>query len=118
MPATIQRESNNTYLMTLSGTVQRSEFAAAQNQMSPDIDTGVKPRILAILENFEGWERGADWGDLEFLFSHSHEIAKIAIVGEPRWEHDALAFAGAGFRKAPVKFFPTDQHAEARAWLA
>jgi len=118
MPASIQRESNNTYLLTLSGTVLRSEFGAVQDQTAPDIDTGVKPRILAILENFEGWELGADWGDLEFLFSHSNEIAKIAIVGEPRWEHDALAFAGAGFRKSPVKFFPTSQIAEARAWLA
>jgi len=35
----------------------------------------------------------------------------ITLVG-------ALAFAGAGFRAAPVRFFPPDQHAEARAWLA
>jgi hypothetical protein len=39
MPATIQRESNNTYLLTLSGTVLRSEFGAVQNQTAPDIDT-------------------------------------------------------------------------------
>jgi hypothetical protein len=42
----------------------------------------------------------------------------IAIVGEPRWEADTLAFAGAGFRSAPVKFFPEGQVAQARAWLA
>jgi hypothetical protein len=71
-----------------------------------------------VIENFQGFERGADWGDLEFLFSHSNEIAKIAIIGEPRWESDALAFAGAGFRRAPVKFFPTGQEAQARVWLA
>ena len=56
--------------------------------------------------------------DLEFVFSHSNEIARIAIVGEPRWEPEALAFAGAGFRRAPVKFFSTNQLAEARTWLA
>ena len=49
--------------------------------------------------------------------THGNEIAKIAIVGEPRWEPEALAFAGAGFRRAPVKFFPSDQQARARAWL-
>jgi len=27
-------------------------------------------------------------------------------------------FAGAGFRKAPVKFFTNNQLAEARAWLS
>ena len=117
MPATIQRETNHTYTLRLSGTVQRLEFAAVQDKMAPDIDAGVKPRVLALLENFDGWERGADWGDLEFLFSHSNEIGKIAIVGEPKWERDALAFAGAGLRNALVKFFPTTQLTDARDWL-
>src|SRR4051812_33418973 len=117
MPANIQREDDDLYILRLSGTCLRSEFGHAQARTAGAIDAGVKPRILTLLENFEGFERGADWGDLEFLFSHSHEIAKIAIVGEPRWEPDALAFAGAGFRRAPVKFFPPNQLAGARAWL-
>ena len=118
MPANIQRETDNIYVLRISGTLQRAEFAGAQDRTVGDIGAGVKPRILAILENFEGWERGADWGNLDFVYWHSNDIAKIAIVGEPRWESDALAFAGAGFRNAPVKFFPDSQFAEARAWLA
>ena len=51
------------------------------------------------------------------MISHGNEIAKIAIVGDGRWEPEGLAFAGAGFRRAPVKFFPSDQQTEARAWL-
>jgi hypothetical protein len=118
MPAAIQLETNNTYLLRFSGIVRQAEFRSVQNTLARDIDDGVKPRILASLENFEGWERGAEWSDLDFLYSHSSEIAKIAIVGEPRWEAEGLAFAGAGFRKAPVKFFSSDLLAEARAWLA
>jgi hypothetical protein len=74
--------------------------------------------LLAIAEDFEGWERGADWNDLDFLFSHSDKIAKIAIVADPRWEAQALAFAGAGVRPAPVKLFSPDELAQARDWLA
>ena len=85
--------------------------------MRAKIEVGAKPRVLAILENFEGWERGADWNDLDFMISHGDEIAKIAIVAEPRWEVEALAFAGAGVRRSPVKFFPPDELAAARAWL-
>ncbi len=118
MPATLHREANDIYLLRLSGTVTKSEIADVQKIAADDIDDGAKPRILAVLENFAGWERSASWGDLEFLFSHSSEIARIAIVGESRWEHDALAFAGAGLRPAPVSFFPTSQLAKARAWLA
>jgi hypothetical protein len=117
MPANVQLEPNNVYLLRFSGVLKRSEFGGTQTTAARAIDAGVKPRILAILENFQGWEKGADWNDLDFMLSHGNEIAKIAIVGEPRWEPEALAFAGAGFRSAPVKFFPSDQQAEARAWL-
>src|SRR5207249_3317473 len=52
---------------------------------------GSKPRLLVIVENFEGWERGADCGnDLDFMISHGGKISKIAIVAEPRWETLAL----------------------------
>ena len=118
MPVIIQRIDDNTYVLRLSGTVLRTEFDNIQDPVAGDIDRGVNPRILAVLENFEGWEQSLAWSDLDFRYWHSNEIVKIAIVGEPRWEQAALAFAGAGFRNAPVKFFPESQLAEARAWLA
>ncbi len=118
MSLTIQSEAANLYVYRVSGVMKQSEFAAEQERMAGAIDAGAQPRVLAVFENFEGWESGADWNDLNFLLSHSGEIAKIALVGEARWEAEAMAFAGAGFRKAPVKFFPPDQETEARAWLA
>jgi SpoIIAA-like len=117
MPATIQYEPNDICVLRISGTLKWSEFAAEQSALARNIDTGAKPRLLAILEDFEGWERGADWNDLDFLISHGGEIAKFAIVAEPRWEIQALAFAGAGVRRAPVKFFPPNEVAAARTWL-
>lgn len=105
-------------MLRASDVLSRSEFGHAQSDAAHAIDAGGKPRVLAILENFQGWEKGADWNDLDFQFSHGNEIAKIAIVAEPRWEAEALAFAGVGFRRAPVKFFPTGQEEHARAWLA
>lgn len=118
MPANIQLEPDHTYVLRFSGILKRSEFGGAQTAAARAIDTGVKPRVLAILDQFEGWERGADWNDLDFMLTHGNEIAKIAIVGDARWEAEALAFAGAGFRSAPVQFFPAGQEAQARAWLA
>lgn len=117
MPATIQREANDIYVLRISGTLLLSEFTAVQNATADAAAAGVEPRVLAILDQFEGWGPGAQWGDLDFMFSHLNQIAKIAIVGEVRWEADVLAFAGAGFRSAPVRFFPADQQARARAWL-
>jgi hypothetical protein len=117
MPLQIEPEPNDVYVLRISGALKQAEFAAGQQQFARKIDKGSKPRLLALLENFEGWERGADWNDLDFLVSHSGDIAKIAVVADPRWEVQALAFAGAGVRKAPVKFFPPDELAKARAWI-
>ncbi len=41
-----------------------------------------------------------------------------AIVAKLRWEPLALAFAGAGVRRTPVKFFPPNELEQARSWLA
>jgi len=118
VPLQIQYQPHDIYVLRFSGILKRSEFAAEQNALARQIDTGSKPRLLVILENFEGWERGADWNDLDFLISHGGKIHKIAVVAEPRWETLALAFAGAGVRRAPVKFFPPNELEQARSWLA
>ena len=117
MPVQIQHQSDDISVLRISGILKRSEFGAEQSDLARKIDMGSKPRLLVILESFEGWERGADWNDLDFLISHGGKISKIAIVAEPRWEPLALAFAGAGARRAPVKFFPPNELEQARSWL-
>ncbi|MES2470227.1 MAG: STAS/SEC14 domain-containing protein [Verrucomicrobiota bacterium] len=118
MPASLGIEPNGLCLLRLSGTVLADEFTTMQNLLGKEIDAGAKPCVLAILENFEGWERGAAWGNLDFQYWRSNEIAKIAIVADPRWETEAMAFAGSGTRRAPVKFFPAGAQEAARDWLS
>jgi hypothetical protein len=117
MPATVESEPNDICVFRISGVLHRAEFGQEQDALAKKIDAGARPRLLFILDGFEGFERGADWNDLDFLYSHSDKIAKIAIVGDPRWEVQTLAFTGAGFRSAPVKFFPADELSLARTWL-
>ena len=118
MALEMKYESDGIFALRISGILKRSEFGAEQSALARKIDIGFKPRLLVVLENFEGWERGADWNDLDFMISHGGKISKIAIVAEPRWEALALAFAGAGVRRAPVKFFPPNELEQARSWLA
>jgi hypothetical protein len=119
MPLQIKYEPNDICVLRISGILKRSEFGAEEKTLARHIDTGLKPCLLVILEaNFEGWERGADWNDLDFYISHGRKISKIGIVAEPRWETLALAFAGAGVRGTPVKFFSPNKLDQARSWLA
>jgi hypothetical protein len=118
MPIQVEYQPNEICVLHITGTLKQSEFATTQKDLARKIDTGSKPRVLAIVENFEGWEQGADWNDLDFLVTYSDNIAKIAVVADSRWEARALAFAGAGVRKAPVKFFPPAEMEQAQAWIA
>ena len=83
-----------------------------------DGDPLLRVKLLVLLEGFEGWERHPDWGDLSFYSEHGDRITRIAIVGDPKWETEFKMFAGAGFRRAPVQFFPSDQLQQANLWLA
>ena len=118
MAVQMKYEPNDICVLRISGILKRSEFGAEESALASHIDNLSTPRLLVILENFEGWERGADWNDLYFYISHGLKISKIAIVAERRWEPLSLAFAGAGVRRTPVKFFPPDELEQARSWLA
>ena len=118
MPVEMNYEPDETCVLRISGILKRSEFGAQEKALARHIDSGSNPCLLVILENFEGWEGGADWNDLDFYISHGRKISKIAIVAERRWEPLALAFAGAGVRRTPVTFFPPNELGQARGWLA
>jgi len=111
-------EPNGIHVLCISGILKRSEFGAEQTELATHIDTGSKPRLLVILENFEGWERGADWNDLDFMVSHAGKISRIALIAEPRWETLALAFARSGCPPCASKVFPPNELDQARNWLA
>src|SRR5256885_16343283 len=80
---------------------------------------GLKPRSLVILETLRVGS-AAQIGEMIsiFFFLHSGKISKIAIIVESRWETLAFGFAGAGFRRAPVKIFPLIEPEKARSWIA
>jgi hypothetical protein len=61
MPAKIDYEPNDICVLRISGLLTSSEFAAQQSAVAGKIDIGGTPRLLAILEDFQGWERGPDW---------------------------------------------------------
>jgi hypothetical protein len=119
MAVTFQQENDTLVVMHVSGLLKKSELdatqAAAAKQLAAKGTVSVK--VLIIVENFQGWEGGADWGDMSFYAEHGDKMKKIAIVGDPKREADWMMFMGAGIRPSPIKFFPLGQDAQARAWL-
>jgi hypothetical protein len=118
MGLTVLEEGDQIWALRISGLLCKAEQDTAQTAVAKDFKAGGTAKLLVIVEDFRGWEVGADWGDMSFLFKHGDQITKIAIVADPQWETQLLMFAGAGVRQAPVRFFATGQTADARAWLA
>ena len=118
MSANLEPSDNRFLVLRIGGELKKSELDAAESECVQKIASVGTVKLLVLLENFAGWERGEQWGDTDFFFSHGDDFEKVAVVGDPRWEAQVLAFTGAGMRKGPVKFFPETGEPEARAWLA
>jgi hypothetical protein len=120
MGISLKQEQGDTYYMRITGLLKKSELDAMQAASAKvfDSDQSLRIKVMIIIVNFQGWERGADWGDLKFYSKYGERITRIGIIGDPKRETEFRMFLGAGYRSAPVRFFPPDQLSEAREWLA
>lgn len=82
------------------------------------IGKGKKVRLVAILENFKGWEKTEAWGDLGFMAEHGDDIVRMAIVGDERWKEEAFLFVGKGLRDTEIEFFPSSSLKQAEEWVS
>lgn len=117
MPATLEHEGDNVFRVNASGTLRKAELDAVQGGVAPALARG-KVRLLIVLEEFQGWERGADWNDVRFYERHGQNVERIAIVGDEKWRADAQVFLLAGLRAAPVRYFAAGELEQARGWLS
>jgi hypothetical protein len=118
MPITMQHERDNMYRLDVSGVLTKRDFDRCQEALVEAMNRGGPVRLLFVLSAFEGWETTPAWGDLTFYVRHGDSIQRIAIVGDERWRDEAMMFASADLRRAPVEFFATTALADARTWLS
>ena len=117
MAVSLQHHEANIYRIDISGRLTEDELKALQHAAAGEIRRGGRIRLLIMLKDFEGWDNAAG-RDLGFYIRHGSDVERIAIVGDERWTSEALMFAGAGLRKAPVAFFKTRDALQAATWLA
>ena len=79
-------------------------------------DHGKARCLLAMGEEFHGWEPAALWDDAEFGMKHRTDFEKLAVVGGPKWVEWATK-VGALIIPCEVKIFPAKQLTDAQSWL-
>jgi hypothetical protein len=118
MGATIEQDKNGVWVVRISESLRKEEMDAVQHQGVKGMHPQERARVLVVVEpSFRGWVGGEVWNDMSFFMKYGDQIAKLAIVGDLKWESRMLMFSGAGFRKAPVKYFAQDRLQEAFGWL-
>jgi len=101
----------------ISGELGRAEVSQMQPAALKAIQRCGKISALFILDDFRGWKREGDWGDVTFMTEHDKDIAKIPVVGDEEWRDLVYDFLAKGFRQAQVEYFLPADLAKARAWL-
>lgn len=106
-----------TLCATLGGVLSDADLEAVHEAAKALMKTQGRINLLVILQNFRGFAAGVDWGNLAFYAQYGDQIARMAIVGDKRWEADAFMFTGKGARRTEIEFFPVTELAQAQAWL-
>jgi len=114
---TFTKESENLLVVHIKGTFTFEDLKEFQNKGGDEIDRSGKVKLLILAEQFSGWGKEGDWGDLTFMYEHDAQIEKIAIVAEAKWKDQILMFVGAGRRQAAVESFLDGREQDARNWL-
>ena len=117
MSISFTKESADLFVVFVEGVLTFDELKKLQNDVSTEMDRSRKVKVLVLAENFSGWAKEGDWGDLKFLHEHDPYIQRIAVVSSEKWKDWLLTFLLAGMRKATVKFFPEGGAKIARIWL-
>ena len=77
MPATLRRESGNTYRLSISGVLLRRDLEAAEQSAADAIRRDGRIRLLVVLDGFAGWEPGMSWRDMAVYIRHGDAIERI-----------------------------------------
>jgi len=117
MSVSFTKESEDLFVVSIEGVLTFDELKEIENKFTAAIDRSRKIKGLILAENFSGWAKEGDWGNLEFMLKNDPYIQKIAVVANEEKKDDLLIFLLKGMREALVEFFPAGEKQKALDWL-
>lgn len=111
----IPQSADSLVIVKLTGQLNNIDLERMQAAALEAIKQWGTIRVLVLLENFTGWERGSDWGDVSFIEGPGRAIEKLALVGDEKWKDLAYAFTAKGYRATSVEYFTPSERDRAYA---
>jgi hypothetical protein len=96
---TFTKESDDLFSINVQGILTFEDIKEIENKISEHIDRNKKTKLLVTAEQFSGWGKEGDWGDLTFMHEYDPYIERIAVVADEKWEDQILMYLGALYRK-------------------
>lgn len=116
MVETLPRSKGSVLGFQMSGRLHDEDYS----KFVPIVDAAVaehgKVRMLAKFHDFQGWDAHALWDDIKFSSKHCHDVERIALVGDKKWEQ-WMSTVCKPFTKAKIEYFDVADEEKAWAWL-
>ena len=109
-------QDSNVAEMTVEGKVTAADFEEVTTQMTADIETHGKLRLLEEIRSFEGMDLMTLWKDAQFGLKHVNDFSHVAVVADAEWVR-TIASAAGNVLSGEVKAFDRSSIDAARNWL-
>ncbi|MCB1723992.1 MAG: universal stress protein [Gammaproteobacteria bacterium] len=109
-------QEENIVAFRLSGKLTHDDYRSFLPQLEHLLLQHKRLSVLLELVDFRGWDLAAAWDDFKLGAAHPDDFERIAIVGQgtlQRW----MTSMAKPFTTAQIRFFTSDQPAEAWDWL-
>jgi len=116
MAIEINELSDGVVEVKLSGKLHKDDYDTFVPGVEAIIERAGKVRFLMVMEDFHGWDLGAVWEDTKFDMKHHADIARIAMVGDKKWE-EWMAKICRPFTGARIRYFDQTEVDAAREWI-
>lgn len=103
-------------VIRMTGKLHKDDYQHFVLIVEKAVQKNRKVRMLVQMHSFHGWDAGALWEDVKFDLQHFNHIERLAVVGEKIWEKWMATFCKL-FTTATIRYFPSEQAAEARGWI-
>ena len=117
MPIQLSEENSGKILVVhVSGKLAKADYEHFVPEFERLVRQHGKLRVLFDMTGFHGWEPVALWEDIKFDVKHFAAIARLAMIGEKKWEQGMATFCKL-FTKATIRYFDHADINEGRKWL-
>ncbi len=111
----LEQSAGKTVGFKVSGTIDKGDYKVLADGVQALVDQVGDVNVLLDVTDFH-WEKVSAWGaDLKFGHDYHKKIAKMAIVGDKKWEKWASHLA-APFYAREAKYFDAEVAESAWEW--